>query len=191
LSRQALAIRWLLGALLCVVTIHGANAQKASFPGRRSEVTSLNGRYMIRNSDNLKENPAHTLTLVDAKGGPAIKIYQYARGADVLWSPASDAFIINDYEGSNSTRPVLYEVPWTGTKTDILVELTNFLRSRGGEKIVFGNDHLYFTARRWLNKREVLCRLDGYGTANPNGFSRDYVYEIGDGFRAYQRVAVP
>jgi len=167
--------------------LFGAKAQKRSFPGLQPELKSPDGRYLIRNSDSLTENPAHTLTLVDAKSGYEIKIYQYARGADVLWSPASDAFVINDYEGSNSTRPILYQLPWRGTKVDMLTEMANFLQSRGKEKIIFGNDHLYFTVRRWLNKKELLCRLNGYGDANPNGFTRDYIYKIGGGFRPYPR----
>ncbi|MFZ3362965.1 MAG: hypothetical protein WBX13_06765 [Candidatus Acidiferrales bacterium] len=163
------------------------NAQSVSFPGAKSETESPDRRYVIRNSDSLTENPAHTLWLVDAKGGSAIKIYQYARSADVLWSPASDAFVINDYEGSNSTRPFLYAVPWTGTKIDLLEEFTHFLRGRHEERLVLKNDHVYFTVRRWINPHELLCQLEAYGAASPHGsgFNGHYVYRIGEGFRPY------
>jgi hypothetical protein len=129
------ADRWLLTAILSVAIASGVSAQNVSFPGAKSETKSPDGRYMIRNSDSMTENPAHTLTLVESEGGSVVKVYQYRRSADVLWSPASDAFVINDYEGSDSTRPALYKVPWTGTKTDILEQLTAFLRSRHEENL--------------------------------------------------------
>lgn len=131
--------------LLSAVIASGASAPSVSFPAAKSETESPGGRYVIRNSDSLSENPAHTLTLViEAKSASAIKVYQYARSVDILWSPASDVFVINDYEGSDSTRPFLYDVPWTGTKTDILKEFSRFMRGRHKEKLVLKNDHVYF-----------------------------------------------
>jgi len=178
---------WFLTVFLSTAIGSGVSAQSVSFPGAKSETESPDRRYVIRNSDSLTENPAHTLSLVEAKSGSAIKIYQYARSADVLWSPASDAFVINDYEGSDSTRPVLYAVPWTGTKADLLEEFTHFLRRRHEEKLVLKNDHVYFTVRRWINPHELLCQLEAYGGASPHGsgFNGYYVYRIGEGFRLY------
>lgn len=191
--RQFIAAnRWFLNALLSAVIASGASAQILSFPGAKLETESPDGRSMIRNSDSLSESPAHTLTLVEAKSGSSIKIYQYARSVDVLWSPASDAFVINDYEGSDSTRPFLYEVPWTGTKTDILKEFTRFMRRRHEEKLVLKNDHVYFTVRRWINPRELLCQFEAYGEASPrgSGLKGFYVYRIGEGFRVYSKAQV-
>jgi hypothetical protein len=191
IQRFSSANRWPLTAFLSLAIASGVSAQNVSFPGARSEAKSPDGLYIIRNSDSMTENPAHTLTLVESKGGSVVKVYQYRRSADVLWSPDSDAFVINDYEGSDSTRPVLYKVPWTGTKTGILEELTAFLRSRHEEKLVFNNDHIYLTVQRWINRHELLCRLEAYGAASPHGsgFKGYYVYGIGDGFRVYHPKA--
>jgi len=191
IRQSGVANRWFLNTLLSAVIASGASAQGVSFPGAKSETESPDGRYVIHNSDSLSENPAHTLTLVEAKSRSAIKIYQYARSVDVLWSPASDAFVINDYEGSDSAKPLLYDVPWTGTKTDILKEFTRFMRRRHEEKLVLNNDHVYFTVRRWINPRELLCQLEAYGEASPHGsgFKGFYVYRIGEGFRVYNPKA--
>lgn len=174
----------LVSVIFCAGVSSEVNAQKTSFPGRPLKVESPDGRYVIRNSDNLHESPAHTLTLLDKNNNSATKIYMYARHVDVLWSPNSDSFIINDYEGSDSARPVLCLVPWTGNKTDLLKQLLELLRARGEQNFVLQNGHVYFTASKWLNKEEILCRLDGYGDANPKGFTRYYIYRLGTGFRA-------
>jgi hypothetical protein len=151
-------------------------------------VKSPDGRYTIRNSDSLTEDPAHTLTLVDASTGSAIKICQYPRHVDVLWSPVSSAFVVNDYEGSDSTRPLLYSLPWTGKKADLLEELTDFLRRRHQENLVLKNDHVYLTVRRWISPQELLCQLEAYGDASRHGAGLKgyYVYKIGAGFRVYK-----
>jgi hypothetical protein len=101
------ANRWLLTALLSTTIASSVLAQNVSFPGVRSESKSPNGRFVIKNSDSDVKDPAHTLKLVDGRNGSVIKIYQYGRGVGILWSPASDAFVINDHEGSNVSHPVL------------------------------------------------------------------------------------
>ena len=165
--------------------ILGASAQKVSFPGPKSETRSPDGRYAIRNVDDEEAQPPHSLTLIDSSSGKQYKIRDYGRHVEVLWSPASDAFIVNDFEGSDSTRPILYPLPWRDEEIDLLKELTDFLRTRGEEKLVLQNDHVYLSVNRWLNSREVLCRLEAYGEASPHGsgFEGNYVYKLGKGFR--------
>jgi hypothetical protein len=163
--------------------IAGANAQKFSFPGAKSETKSPNGRYVVRNADDPKQESAHTLTLVDAKSGSAIKSYSYGRHVDVLWAPSSDAFVVNDYEGSDEARPVLFSVPWVDQPVDLREKLIDFLRSRGEAKSVEGDHHVYFSAKRWLSSNEILCQVTGYGDVDPKGFTRHYIYKIGEGFR--------
>ena len=162
----------------------GAHAQKVSFPGAKSETKSPDGRYIVRNADDEKQEPAHKLTLIDATSGSAIKSYSYGRHVDVLWSPTSDAFVVNDYEGSDMSRPVLFTAPWTADQPiDLREKLTDFLRRRGEAKRVEGDHHVYFSAKRWLGGSEILCRVNGYGDVDRKGFTKQYVYKIGAGFR--------
>jgi hypothetical protein len=173
----------LLSVLLLSTILSQANTQKVTFPESRSEAKSPDGRYTVRNADDEKQEPAHTLTLIDTKSGSAIKSYSYGRHVDVLWSPTSDAFVVNDYEGSDVSRPVLFTAPWVGQPVDLREKLTDFLRSRGEAKSIEGDHHMYFSAERWLGGREILCEVTGYGDVDPKGFTRHYVYKIGVGFR--------
>jgi len=161
-----------------------ANGQKVSFPGSRSETKSPDGRYIVRNADDEKQEPAHTLTLIDAKSGSAIRSYSYGRHVDVLWSPNSSAFVVNDYEGSDASHPVLFTAPWANQPIDLREKLIGFLRSGRGAKSVQDNHHVYFSAQRWLSGGEIVCQVAGYGEVDPKGFSAQYVYKIGVGFRA-------
>ncbi len=180
--------RWLVTiVLLSTALVLGASDKKVSFPGPESEARSPDGRYSIKNM--LYDNAQRAyLLFVDRTSGKQHKIHDYARHVEVLWSPASDAFVVNDFEGSDSTRPILYSVPTTGTDTDLLQKLTDFLRARREEKLVLGNGHVYLTVQRWINPEELLCLLQAYGEASPHGsgFEGRYVYKIGDGFRVYR-----
>jgi hypothetical protein len=187
--QRALHIALTIGSLMIAFPSFAgaANAQNASFPGRVAKSKSPDSRYVIENVDYDNRDPAHDLVLLDTKNGSKTTIQSYERGVDVLWSPQSDAFVVNDHEGSDSTRPLLYSLPWTGNKTDLLGKLTDFLRTRHQEQLVLGNDHVYFSVRRWISARELLGRLEAYGEANPHGsgFNGYYVYTVGQGFRLY------
>lgn len=183
--------RWLLSTLLFLATMAGVNAQRIHFPGAESEAKSPNHQYIIQNLDYEKTEPAHILVLFDTKSGSKTKIHSYDRHVDILWSPRSDAFVINDYEDSDSARPILYSLPWDDKKTDLLETLVVFLRGRQEENLVLKNDHVYFSVRRWINSHELLCRLEAYGEESPtgSGFKGQYVYRIGEGFRVYSPKA--
>jgi hypothetical protein len=169
-----------------MATLSGANAQKVSFPGAKSETKSPDGRYTIRNVDDEKQEPAHTLTLIATKDGSATKIYSYGRHVEILWSPTSSAFVVTDYEGSDVSHPVLFTAPWTDQPVDLREKLIDFLRSRGKATSAEENHHVYFSAQRWLSGNEVLCQVSGYGDVDPKGFAKHYVYKLGAGFRPYR-----
>lgn len=176
----------LLTVGLCFVTLAGAKAQKTSFPGTRSETTSPDGRYTIRNADDGTQVPAHILTLIDNRDGVATKVYSYSRHVDVLWAPTSNAFVVNDYEGSDESHPILFTTPWTSQPVNLRDKMIEYLRSRHEARSVLENDHVYFSAEKWLSGNEVLCKVTGYGDVNPKGFSKHYVYKLGEGFRDYR-----
>jgi len=173
----------LLGASL----LPGAASGPVSFPGPKSETRSPDGRYTVRNLDDPHTQPAHSLTLIDSRSGKQRKIYEYGRHVDVLWSPASNALVINDYGGSDFSRAVLLALPAQESKVNLWDELIRFLRPQRTARGALENDHVYLTVEKWLNGHEFRCKLTGYGQANPKGFTEHYVYEIGAGFRVAER----
>jgi len=179
------AHRWFLTALLSTVIVGGLSAQRVSFPGAKSETKSPDGRFTIRNTDDEKQEPSHVLALIDAKDGSTRKVYSYERHVDILWSPNSTAFVVNDYEGSDAAHPVLFTAPWTNKPVDLREKLIGFLGSGSGIKSVLDNHHVYFSVQRWLGGGEMLCQVTGYGDVDPKGFTSQYVYKIGSGFRPY------
>jgi hypothetical protein len=160
-------------------------SQRVTFPGTKTEAKSPDGRYMIRNTDDQTRQPVHMLSLVETKTHHTIMTYSYDRNVDVLWSPDSSAFVINDHEGSDSTRPLLYSLPWGDKKTDLLEELTDFLRKQHNEKLVLKNDHVYLSVRRWEGPRQLLCLLEAYGEASPRDLKAYYIYSLKRGFQSH------
>jgi len=190
--RQArTALRWFLTVLLFTAIASGLSAQKISFPGAKSETKSPDGRFAIRNTDDEKQEPSHVLALIDTKDGSTRKVYSYERHVDVLWSPSSTAFVLNDYEGSDAARPVFFTAPWTNQPIDLREKLIGFLRSGPGAKSVLDNHHVYFAAQHWLNADEILCQVTGYGDVDPKGFTAQYVYKISTGFRGPLSARLP
>ena len=79
--------------------------------------------------------PAHTLLLIDSRSTSRRVLYKYGRHVDLLWSPVSDALVINDYEGSNSAKPVLFDLVTGSVGIDLKGE---FLRLRDRQKTLAG-----------------------------------------------------
>lgn len=176
-------VRWFVGAFLCLSLLLGASAQKASFPGVTSEVKSPDGRYTVRNTDDENQTPAHLLTLIDNRNGVAIRTYSYGRHVNVLWAPTSKAFVVNDYEGSDTSRPMLFTEPWADQPVDLREKLTDFLRPRGEARSILGNHHVYVSAEKWRSGDEIVCQVTGYGDVDRKGFKKRYVYKLGEGFQ--------
>jgi hypothetical protein len=176
--------RFVVTLLLGTVLVLTASARQISFPGSKSTTKSPDGRYTVQNLDDAHAEPAHALMLIDSKSGKQHKIYEYGRHVDVLWSPASDALVVNDYGGSDFSRAMLFTLPSGESRVNLWKELIHFLQSRGDARSALGNGHVYFTVEKWLNDHEFRCKLTGYGPANRKGFTEHYVYEIGVGFRA-------
>jgi hypothetical protein len=177
---------WLAIALFSASTDVVVMGQDVAFPGLTSEAKSPDGRYTIQNTDDEKREPAHTLSLVDNRDGVANRIYSYSRHVVVLWSPTSAAFVVNDYEGSDASHPLLFTAPWTNHPVDLKEKLVEFLHSGRGANSILANHHVYLLGRRWLSGDEVLCRVTGYGDTDPKGFSAQYVYTLRKGFRFFR-----
>jgi hypothetical protein len=124
---------------------------------------------------------------MDIKANKVGETYEYRRHVDVLWAPASNAFVVNDYEGSNASHPVLFTKPWSAQPIDLRERLLAFLGSQEATKSMLNNLHVYLLAQRWISYDNILCHVTGYGDADPQGFTRDYVYKVGEGFRATTR----
>ena len=152
--------RVLMGVAVLVLVLM-SNAQNTNSKSR-----SPDGRYIIENRDEDNHEPAHSLTLLKIDDGSEVKIFEYRRHIDVLWSPLSDAFVINDYEASDSSHPVLFLVRSYSRPIDLRAELLKFLRSKGEESHLVGNQHAYIVARRWIDRHR-----------NPLSFNRIWRFE--------------
>ena len=179
--------RRLISIFFWSVALVQMSAQKVSFPGIKTQAKSPDGHYVVKNVDDENREPAHTLTLMETTANKVMETYEYRRHVDVLWSPASDAFVVNDYEGSDASHPVLFTKPWTAQPIDLRERLLTFLGTQVATKGMLSNLHVYLLAQRWLADGDILCRVTGYGDADPKGFRKDFVYKVGEGFRATSR----
>jgi len=174
-------------ALLAIVFSVDTNAQKISFPSQRAQAKSPDGRYAISDEPPRDQASPNKLALVDLRSRKKRDFYEYQRHVEVLWSSRSNAFVVNDYAGSDMSTAVLFSLPLAETEIDLRPELERYLQSRHVARDPFGDHHMYLTVERWLNSRQLLCKLWGYGEVHPQGFTKYYLYEIGKGFRSLPR----
>jgi hypothetical protein len=174
----AIAVLAVLCGLLCLAS---ANAQSHStFPGKKSVSKSPNGRYVIHNVDDENLHPPHRLELEDTLTSSKVKLLDYDRSVDVLWSPAGSKFIVIDRAGSNLTESYIYIVDKSLRRINVSDELQ---QKYPESKRMFQNDHVYVEALAWQREDKIKVKVSGHGDADPNGFTEVFEYTLGGDFR--------
>ena len=158
-----------------------ASERFSRFPGL-SEISSPNGRYLLRNVDIEKDGEfSHQLILRDTKTNTEKVIYSYGRYVDVLLSKDSKGLIINDHGGSDYTNCIIVrfqkEIEMYNVKELLTSQAIKYKKS------IVGNHHVYIEGDQWITNKKIKVRITGYGDVDPDGFSIWYEYTIGDKFK--------
>ena len=169
-----------ISAVSVIVTLPTSAARSITFPGPASELTSPNGLYTIKNVDqpvgngnewnhNLffkkkgqrKEsilNPNNRV-LSDAPGECS-----YNRSAEILWSPNSNAFALNDWMGSNVASAYLYHVRDLSHPIDLADKVYDALKDKRDQSAIANSDHVYTFANKWIGPTVLEIKEAGHGS---------------------------
>jgi hypothetical protein len=169
--RYSVAVTLAVGSWCCTIVV--AN-ETTTFPGAVSEVSSPDGKYVVRNQDREGEPPNHTLILVDTLEKSERHLLDYDRHVGVLWAPDSARFFINDYRGSSESTCHVVDAR-TAQSTDVWQKL---LREASLSRHVTGNHHLYVVCEGWPSEETVSVIVSGYGDADPAGFEIGIDYDL-------------
>lgn len=152
-------------------TLSYAQTNYARFPGKRSELSSPDGHYVLVNVDSDRE-PYHSIILKEKSTSTMRKISDYGRSATVVWAPDSRHFALNDYAGSDFTSTHIIAVDESVPRIDLQKELLAHVRR------LAGGDHEYFGVVRWLDNRHVIVNHWSHGESQPRAFCECYVYTL-------------
>lgn len=174
----------IFSALSLIATASPKAETTATFPGKISEIKSPNGFYTIKNFDPAPTGEIiHRLYLLRRDQRKPILLRSYDRDVDILWSPDSSAFVVNDWIGSNITNPYLYYVNNTSHPIEITSKLFAALKGGPDRYSLNNSDHLYVFATRWRTPTSLEIKVTGHG---PQGaFTIFYVWNLK---RSFQRV---
>jgi len=158
-----------MGAFALTVLPFISTLFAVQFPSQR-RLASPNGEWVIVNKDPVSTADEHTLWLERSSAGTRKQLYTYERHVTVFWSPDSKKICITDFEGSDSSRPYVFEIQH-GTRVDIRERAaTNSAELRR----LLANHHAYVEGVGFLKGDRLLIRAHGYGDQPPEGFSRCY-----------------
>jgi hypothetical protein len=174
-----------LGALLLLLAPSALAGGLIAFPGPFSEVSSLDGRFVLANVDS-DEPPYHVLYLREKAKSGQEKLLEYGRHASALWAPDGRGLVINDYGGSDYSNCLVFAVASARKHVDIRAELRKQL---AGERLIFRNHHVYIEGVAWLGADKVKVKVSGYGDIDPKGFTLFYEYSLDGSFRLLSRTA--
>jgi hypothetical protein len=183
--------------LLCVGFAYGAAAQSpgadgnASFP-QVDDSWSPDARFVLKNADTPEDpNAPHAIFLTDMKSGVRARLYTYARRADLLWSPGSDALAINDWDATNESECMVFPSLPDTRHLNLREEFLKSRRPDREKKLADDRteyDHNYAHIVRWIDAKTLLFVIQGNSSDHRRKFLLEYAYRIGDSFRLIRRV---
>jgi hypothetical protein len=143
---------------------------------------SPDGRYLMTNTVHPDETDSDgnwgSIFLTDLQTGTKKLFYKYGRGVDIVWSPSSDAVVVNDYVGSNISQSILFVLAPRPRRMDIEESLMKSGRPRREKLSIRTADHVYPRVLRWIDSDHVIVRITGYNGVDKHGFTIEYSYDI-------------
>lgn len=155
----------------CCLTV--AAKDTIHFPGVE-EVSSPDGKYIVKNQDRENERPNHVLFWVDTTRATEQLLLEYDRNVEVLWAPDSTRIIINDHQGSDESTCYIFNVR-SEDRTDIKKRL---LEEHRLTRHITENHHVYISCEDWVTEEIVSISASGYGNLDPAGFDIRVDYDL-------------
>ena len=125
------------------------------------------------------------------KTGERALLFSYARKVDVLWSPASDALAINDWDANDEAQCIVFRLVPRQERIDLREEFVKSRRPDREKKLATDRrdyDHNYAHIIRWLNAKTLLFVVEGHSSDGKRTFLLEYEYKLGDSFRLRKRI---
>lgn len=189
ISTRTLALLFVL-APIAIAAASAGTSNSINFPGKATEIKSPNGLYSIVNvakPDSKDGCKNYEIRLLQAKNKKSKTLRCFIRKIDVLWSPESDAFIVNDWAASNIAVPYLYYVSDPDHPKDISTRFMSLVRNQKDKSDLALADHSHITIMEWKNPHSVLLRAAGHG--GPGGpYTLFYLWDLKDKFTRVKRV---
>lgn len=131
---------------------------RCTFPGKSQRCSSPRGLWDVEWREP-SGNGRHVLWLKAAAAGTSMKLLEFERSADLVWSPDGRSLAVTDHAGSNES------VLWVFTGPTLLpaVNVEDRLRASLGElPEIFRNGHRYLEAVGWVSADLLRFRVRAY-----------------------------
>ena len=147
------------------------------FPSAGSS-PSPDGKWKVvcKSPTNNVDQAGHLLLLNRSHGG-TLKIRQFDRSCDVLWSPDSSRFALTDW--------------WASDKADVFVcsvarpQSSRSVTKNFPKQLISADElggHCYFEAHKWLNRHLLVIKVSGHTDEAPvRGFDHEYIFDCVSG----------
>ena len=163
----------------------------ASFP-EVSDSWSPNARFVVKNVDTPDDPKSpHSIFLTDMQTGARMLLYTYPRKVDLLWSPASNALAVNDWDARDEAQCIVFVLTPRLERIDLRAEFLKSGRPDQEKKLAADRrnyDRNYAHLVRWLSANTLLFAIEGHGSRSKRSFLLVYEYRLDDSFRLREQA---
>jgi hypothetical protein len=180
-----------VGITLLYVMAAARAANSVNFPGHTSEIDSPDGVFTIKNVDKpvgSGNEGNHHLSFVKKGQKQGLAFKSYFRNVDILWSPDSSAFVLNDWATSSSAQPYLYRVSNPSHPIDIGSKFSSAVKDKTDKHSLDNSGHVYIFASKWISPKSLEIKATGYDGPDRE-FTLTYSWDLQDSFTRVKRVS--
>jgi hypothetical protein len=167
-------------AVLCsvaVVCLAGKPqaASSCTFPGARESCPDPQNRWAIQWREPASIHDRHQLWLKPTDGGLPIKLLEFDRSVDLLWSPDGRALAVTDHSGSSDSELTVR----TGAHLEQIASVEEKLHASLGQvPALMKNGHRYFEATRWLRENTSIFLVRAYDAEPGKEYRASFQYNL-------------
>ncbi len=173
-----------LACLVVVLVFNLLSSASAADSDAPPAIASPDGNYSIESVDELREGkePVHHLYLSKKGRAGRSDLYTYGRNVETLWSPNSNAFIVNDWLDKSHAESKLYYIDNLAYPISIGPRLLEGIKNTPEARNIARSGHNYTFLSKWINPRKIEVKVASYGS--PEGeFTLYYAWDLKHSFR--------
>jgi len=156
---------------------NSAYSKGISFPGRENCVSPKKSFKVSCRNDKSHEG-ACKLIIRDQKNGSERELFDGGRWCELLWQKDDSRIAITDWEGSNSSRILVFDA----AKTDPAKDLSDIIDMKAVRTKVSEDEsggHCYWEALSWRSNGQLRFRIFGHTDTNPSReFSHVFLVDL-------------
>ena len=157
-------------AVIAGLLAAGIASALTAFPGAKGTV-SPHRRYRVSWVAPASSSESHALALENLRTGVSMRLMDFLRHVEVIWSPDDRYVAVTDYSGSTDSAVLIFRTSRPGRTLEVAPP-----PAIAGKMGAYG--HRILKAVRWNKSNELIISAQAYGNEAATEYVAEFSYKV-------------